>query len=315
MSNLNYWQERTIANGVAIDVLDKQILTANQSITILQAGLTANDTAISTLQANVSANTTAISALQISVSANTTAISTLQANVENNSNSISANDTAISTINTSLTEMSHKVCSDFFYDAAAATSPWAPVAIASGTKINLSGTQKHPGVLQLQSSTSANSGIVHRLALNCFLLAGSESTTETFKTADSQTTITRRMGFHNSVDSSAPADGVYAKIVDGTLTGQTSNNSTGSTTATNYALANGTYYRLKIVLNSNATLATFTLYADDSDTVLWTDTLSTNIPTARATGHADVCTSSGTTAITLGYLDYMDIVLPHTRKV
>jgi hypothetical protein len=77
MSNLNSWQERTIANGVAIDVLDKQMLTANQSIAILQAGLTANDTAISTLQANVSANTTAISSLQGLVSANITSISTI----------------------------------------------------------------------------------------------------------------------------------------------------------------------------------------------------------------------------------------------
>jgi hypothetical protein len=77
MSYLNSWQERTIANGVAIDVLDKQMLTANQSIAILQSGLTANDTAISTLQTSVSANTTAISSLQGLVSANITSISTI----------------------------------------------------------------------------------------------------------------------------------------------------------------------------------------------------------------------------------------------
>jgi hypothetical protein len=68
MSYLNSWQERTIANGVSIDVLDKQMLTANQSIAILQAGLTANDTAISTLQASISANTTAISTINTSLS-------------------------------------------------------------------------------------------------------------------------------------------------------------------------------------------------------------------------------------------------------
>jgi hypothetical protein len=77
MSNLNNWQEMSIAHGAAIDVLDRQILTANQSIAILQAGLTADDTAISTLQANVSANTTAISSLQGLVSANITSISTI----------------------------------------------------------------------------------------------------------------------------------------------------------------------------------------------------------------------------------------------
>jgi hypothetical protein len=68
MSNLNYWQERTIANGVAIDILDKQVLTANQSIAILQAGLKANDTAISTLQGLVSANITSISTINGSLS-------------------------------------------------------------------------------------------------------------------------------------------------------------------------------------------------------------------------------------------------------
>jgi short subunit dehydrogenase-like uncharacterized protein len=70
MSNLNYWQEKTISNSTAIDVLDKQILTANQSIAILQAGLTANDTAISTLQGDVTT-------LSSAISANTTAISTI----------------------------------------------------------------------------------------------------------------------------------------------------------------------------------------------------------------------------------------------
>jgi hypothetical protein len=68
MSNLNSWQEMSIAHGAAIDVLDRQILTANQSIAILQAGLTANDTAISTLQGLVSANITSISTINDSLS-------------------------------------------------------------------------------------------------------------------------------------------------------------------------------------------------------------------------------------------------------
>jgi hypothetical protein len=60
---LNWWQEKTIEHGVSIDVLNAQMLTANETVAILQPLISANTTAISSLQASVSANTTAISTL------------------------------------------------------------------------------------------------------------------------------------------------------------------------------------------------------------------------------------------------------------
>ena len=59
----------------------------------------------------------------------------------------------------------------------------------------------------------------------------------------------------------------------------------------------------------------FTLYADDSSIALWTDTLITNIPLSIQLGISDICIYSGTTAILLGSLDYLDFSLPNLRQV
>ena len=113
----------------------------------------------------------------------------------------------------------------------------------------------------------------------------------------------------------APVDGVYCEIVDGTIVGKTANNSTRSTTATSFLLSANTFYRLNVTLNSDATLATFTLYADNSDTILWQDTLANNIPKTRTTGHGDIVTSSGTSAIALGAIDYLYVTLDSGRII
>jgi hypothetical protein len=123
------------------------------------------------------------------------------------------------------------------------------------------------------------------------------------------------MGFHNSVDHNAPTDGAYIKIAEGVLTGNTANNSTLSATATNYTLSADTWYRVKIELNIDATLATFTLYEDNTNTVLWTDTLSTNIPTTRTVGHGDVCTNSVSEVAVIGKLDYVALYLFKRRII
>ena len=67
--------------------------------------------------------------------------------------------------------------------------------------------------------------------------------------------------------------------VDGILVGKTSNNSARSTTATSYALAINTWYKLTITMNADATVATFAVHSE-AGALLWTDTLNTNIPTA-----------------------------------
>jgi hypothetical protein len=219
-------------------------------------------------------------------------------------------------INEDLSNIAQKQWNDFINSNS--LSPWYNYLIASGTQGAGTGSAKHPGVITYTSSSSANSGAAIRSTQSIACLSGGEKTTIIFKTASTLTGVTRRMGFHDATDQNAPADGVYLKIADGVLTGQTANNSTQSTTGTNFTLTGDTFYRAKIELNADATSAIFTLFADDSDTVLWTDSLSTNIPktAGREIGHGDVCTiASPSGATVIGQLDYMDIILPNARKV
>lgn len=198
--------------------------------------------------------------------------------------------------------------------------PWTPAALQAATIGAINGTAKHPGVAKYTSHASnANSGVRFNLSgSNKILLAGGEKATFIFSTGDVVDNVTRRFGFLDNTDQNAPTDGVYFKQTGDALTGQTANNTTISTTGTSYTITTNTWYRGVVELNTACTLATFTLYADDSDTVLWTDTLATNIPTGagRVVGHGDICTlDSSTGAVIIGYLDYFDFILPNARKI
>jgi hypothetical protein len=96
--------------------------------------------------------------------------------------------------------------------------------------------------------------------------------------------------------------------VDGVIVGKTANNSARSTTGTSYTLVTNTWYRLRIEVNSDATLVTFSLFSE-AGALLWSDTLNSNIPTAagRETGHGIVATNSGTTAVAMVDVDYLNL--------
>lgn len=216
--------------------------------------------------------------------------------------------------NAQLNDIANKVSCDFLSPS---ISPWSTLIVASGTSTGVSGSLKHPGVRNLTSSTTQNSGYGYNTTSNSILLCGGEKTTIIFKTASTITGITRRLGFHDTIDQNDANDGVYAEIIDGVITGKTSSAGTRSATTATYTLTASTWYRLVIQLNSDATAATFYLYADDSNTLLWSSILNTNVPNSvgRETGHGDISTYNGTSAITIGSIDYMDIVLPNARRV
>jgi len=211
-----------------------------------------------------------------------------------------------------LAEIANKQWNDFL---TASVHPWGGNPINSGTWTGLNPTSKHNGIRTYTSSTTANSGYGILANVNSFMLIGGEKTTFIFKTPTVQSTITRRIGFLNSIDSTPPTDAASFRIIGASLYGSCNNNSNSTATSTGYILAADTWYRGVITINSDATLATFTLYADDSASVLWSDTITTNIPVNRLIGHGDIATSSGTTAITLGHLDYMDMIIPNARRV
>jgi hypothetical protein len=210
-------------------------------------------------------------------------------------------------------DLSNKQWNDFFHTAM--SSPWQYSTIANGTNNYEVYDLKHGGVYGYMSSSSANSGRMVRIDNPGLYLSGGESTTIIFKTAPTLTGVTRRMGFVTTSDQSDCSDGVYLEIIDGVIKGKTANNNTRSVTETTFTLTADTWYRLKIVINTDITRAQYTLYADDSITVLWDDTLSLNIPKTRGVAHGDVCTYSGNSAILIGSIDYMDIIIPNARRI
>ena len=197
---------------------------------------------------------------------------------------------------------------DFVQPSATLSSPWSPAANNSGTSAVSNSNANNIGIHRFTSSTIANSGYRYITSLSTFLLAGTETSVFVFFLPATDASTTIRLGFQDSATSTAPVDGVWINIANTTLDGRTSSNSTSSTTGTSYTLSASTWYSVKIVLNSAATQADFYLY-DSSGTQLWTDNLTTNIPTAsgRVTGHGLVANNSGTTAVDLLDIDYMDV--------
>jgi hypothetical protein len=126
---------------------------------------------------------------------------------------------------------------------------------------------------------------------------------------------TFRLGFHDATTSSDAVDGAYLEVAStGVGTGKTASKSTRSTTATTYTLSTATWYRLLIVLDSAAARVDFYLY-NDAGTQLWTNNLTTNIPTAsgRETGAAVIGTNSGTSATDLYHLDWVAVYFSTAR--
>jgi hypothetical protein len=195
------------------------------------------------------------------------------------------------------------------YPQAASFYPLYPLAIASGglaftTYVSMQEQGNHPGMIAFKSSTTANSGYLVSGQLGSgFPMSGGETCEIIFKvTATSGTTI--RMGYHTASSSAAPTDGVWIEIVETTLSGKANNNTGEVVTASTYTITQGTWYRMKIAMNANATLATFTLVTCADGMQVWTDTLNSHIPTARVTPMGIIATNSGTTATNLMTLDW-----------
>lgn len=190
-----------------------------------------------------------------------------------------------------------------------ALDPFLGTAIASGTSNQPTAgivDANHPGAIRLLSSTTTNSGFFVGTNISSIRLAGDDHFNAVFQLA-SLALNTTRLGFLDTATVADAVDGAYLEIdASGIVTGKTANNSTRSSTGTTYTISATTWYRAFIRTNAANTAVTFYLY-NDAGTLLWTDTLSTNIPTAsgREVGAAFVITNSGTTAIDLAHIDFM----------
>jgi len=212
--------------------------------------------------------------------------------------------------------------SDCFCDQEDITSwyPWSIGRRNNGTLGQIAGTPNHPGIGQLKSSTSANSGIYVNLAFYtlsaaCLLLAGSEVSI-IWHRPQTLAGTTRHAGFHDTATVTDPAHGawIWQDPATGIIYGRTKNNAGNSTTGTGFQLVTNTWYCEKIVVNSDASQVDFYCYAEDG-TELWHDSLAANIPTAVGDefGHGITTTNSGTTAVALDDVDYLSLLIPNRR--
>jgi hypothetical protein len=194
--------------------------------------------------------------------------------------------------------------------------PWHGLLISTGTQAATTGLSNHPGIIRLSSSVNANSGVAIALRSSSpILLAGGEIS-RLWHRPQTLSGTTRHHGFHDTTAVTDPVDGVWIwqDPATGIIYGRTRSNSVGSTTGTGYQLVTNTWYFEKIVVNAAATRVDFYLY-DGAGALLWTDNLTTNIPTAagRELAHGIVATNSGTTAVALDDLDYLSILIPDRR--
>jgi hypothetical protein len=204
------------------------------------------------------------------------------------------------------------ISTDFLGAAGAGTMeahlPWDFAVIASGTQSKTASEANHPGIHRITSSTTTNSGGYVMTDIVSFLIGGGEVAEFVFRIID-LTTITVRLGFHDTLTSTDAVDGCYIEIPStGAAVGKTSNNSVRTTSATIATLSINTWYRARVEINDAASSAIFTIF-DANGNQLGQQTNSANIPTGagRNCGHGVVATKSGTTAQACIELDYMSV--------
>lgn len=194
------------------------------------------------------------------------------------------------------------------------TAPWSIVLIGAGTVTGTPGEANHPGILNMNGVAAAGTGAALRVGTNAFLLAGDERCDFILRPLTlAGTTI--RAGFLDSISATAPNDGAYLFMdpVTALLTGRTFNNTVGSVTGTSYQLLTNTWYRFRVIVDPTAARVDFYCY-DMAGALLWTDNLTTNIPTAagREVGCGVLATTAGGGAVSMLDVDYTSIEITRT---
>jgi hypothetical protein len=197
---------------------------------------------------------------------------------------------------------------DFLAAGTTMNPPFTGTAISSGTSaINTATYNDRPGMVNLTSSTTANSGYRWQTDANSIGLRGGE-VFECCFFVNSLTTTTTRMGFHDATTVTDAVDGAYIELPAGSGAAvlKTSSNSTRTTSATIATLAVSTWYRAVIAVNRDGTSVTAEIF-DSSGVSVGSQSNTTNIPTAvgRECQCGIVHTNSGVAATTGIILDYL----------
>jgi len=191
-------------------------------------------------------------------------------------------------------------------------SPWNIAPRQLGTIVKVAGTLHHPGIVEFHCPATNVSGLGITTTLsndNGLLISGTETTEFVFKVPVTANTAIR-LGFQDKYYSAAVVNGAYVYISTTTVSGICTGSSSSTATSSDYTLTQDTWYRAKVVVNSDATQVDFFLYSE-AGSELWTDNVTTNIPTTagQETAHGAVAWTTTTTAHTLMYLDYMNLYM------
>ena len=185
-------------------------------------------------------------------------------------------------INTSIPSRAVLIESDCFTPTTPGAGTMASGSISGGACINGITTVNNPGVIRFRdAATTANSGFRIQTLTDAFVVGGGEIMSAIFSIPNARTTQTIRFGLSDQIDHTTPTKGAWLEIVgNGTnlvITGKTVNGGAISSTDTTYTAGINTWYSVRIHLTSASSVA-FTVY-NAAGSILWTNALSTAVPT------------------------------------
>ena len=222
---------------------------------------------------------------------------------------------------------------DLFTSPPASGADFNFTGVLSGTLRGAPSTAAHPGVMTVRNNSVAFGGcIITTLAasaavtLHSLMFVGAGWKYEAiihpmYVNPGLGFTATVKCGFYDGPSGAAtdPVNGVYIEMTGTTagmtFVGRTSAASVRSQTATSYSLAYGTtptlnyvnWHRL-VVTCTTANLITYEIY-NNSNTLVWTDTLATNIPTTGLLG-VFLAGSTNNTLYDIIHIDLLQITVP-----
>jgi hypothetical protein len=199
---------------------------------------------------------------------------------------------------------------DFLSKNANANPPWVGGARGGGTVSTGNAEENNPGIATLKSGTTAGDGYYFTTDFTSQKIYGSEKTTFIFKAPTFSTNTYARMGwFDVTTDNGSIKNGIICFYAgSSSFEGRCIADSSYTNTSTSYTLSTNIYYRCTIIVNSNATRVDFYLYKCSDSSLLWSDYLTTNIPTGY-TGHGIIAWHNGVTSISILTVDYMDLII------
>jgi hypothetical protein len=193
--------------------------------------------------------------------------------------------------------------------------PWNGIALNTGTlsSAGFNDVKNHPGIVIINSSTSANSGYRLITDANAFLLDGVCISEAIFKMRNSLCNV--RIGFYDeNTLTTNNTDGAWITIDSLALYGKTSTSTTDqSTTSSSTTLELNKWYRSKIITNNDATQVDYYIY-DSVGVQIWHDSLTTNIPNSGTDVFGNNIVAINKTATTAAQLIYVDYVAVQIRR-